>query len=89
MKLHGNAALSLKKRELLVSRVIDERWSLTKAAAAAEVSERTAGKWVGRFAVEGPAGLLDRSLAPWRVHNRTPADRVEVIAALRRRRDGR
>lgn len=44
MKLHGNAALSLKKRQLLVSRVIDDSWSLTEAAAAAEVSERTAGK---------------------------------------------
>ena len=31
MKLHGNAALSLKKRQLLVSRVIDERWSLMEA----------------------------------------------------------
>jgi transposase len=50
MKLHRNAALSLKKRELLVSRVVDENWSLTKAASAAEVSEQTAGKWVRRFA---------------------------------------
>ena len=57
MKLHRNAALSLKKRELLVSRVVDENWPLTKAAAAAEVSERTAGKWAARFAAEGPAGL--------------------------------
>jgi hypothetical protein len=39
MKLHGNAALSLKQRQLLVSRVIDDNWSLAKAAAAAEVSE--------------------------------------------------
>ena len=86
MKLHGNAALSLKKRQLLVSRVLDENWSLTKAAAAAEVSEQTAGKWVRRFAVEGPSGLLDRSSAPKHVHNRTDERRIQVIAALRRLR---
>jgi transposase InsO family protein len=86
MKLHGNAALSLKKRQLLVSRVTSEGWSLTKAAAATEVSERRAGEWVRRFRAEGDAGLLDRSSAPRRVHNRTPEDRVQVIGALRRLR---
>src|SRR5512133_4230474 len=86
MKLHGNAALSLKKRELLVCRVVEEGWSLAKAAAAAEVSERRAGEWVRRFRAEGAPGLLDRSSAPKRVHNRTPEERVQVIAALRRLR---
>jgi transposase InsO family protein len=86
MKLHGNAALTLKKRQLLVSRVIDDKWSLTKAAEAAEVSERTAGKWVTRFRAEGELGLLDRSSAPKRVANRTPEDRIDAIAALRRLR---
>ena len=86
MKLHGNAALSLKKRQLLVSRVLDEEWSLTEAAAAAEVSERTAGKWVRRFVADGPTGLLDRSSAPKHVHNRTDERRIQVIAALRRLR---
>jgi len=86
MKLHRNAALSLKKRELLVARVIDENWSLTVAAAAAEVSERRAGEWVRRFRAEGELGLLDRSSAPKRIHNRTPDERVQVIAALRRLR---
>ena len=86
MKLHRNAALSLKKRELLVSRVVDENWSLAEAAAAAEVSERRAGEWVRRFRTEGELGLLDRSSAPKHVHNRTPEDRIEAIAALRRLR---
>lgn len=86
MKLHGNAALSLKKRELLAARVLEEGWSVARAAEAGEVSERRAGEWVRRFRVEGEAGLLDRSSAPRRVHNRTPEDRVQVIAALRRLR---
>jgi transposase InsO family protein len=86
MKLHGNAALSLKKRRLLCGRVVEEGWSLTEAAAAAEVSENTARKWVVRFRADGEAGLLDRSSAPHSVHNATPEDRVRVIAALRRLR---
>jgi transposase InsO family protein len=84
MKLHRNAALTLKKRRLLCQRVVEEEWSLTKAAEAAEVSERTAGKWVRRFRDEGELGLLDRSSAARDVHNRTPEPRVEAIAALRR-----
>ena len=86
MKLHANAALSLKKRRLLVQRVVNEGWSLTKAAAAAEVSEPTARKWVVRYLAEGEAGLLDRPSAAHDVHNRTPEDRIGVICALRRLR---
>jgi transposase InsO family protein len=39
---------------------------------------------VRRYRSEGEAGLLDRSSAPRRVHNTTPPERVEAIAALRR-----
>jgi transposase InsO family protein len=86
MQLHGNAALSLNKRRLLCQRVLEEEWSLTEAARAAEVSENTARKWVRRHRAEGEGGLVDRSSAPHRVHNRTPEDRVQAIAALRRLR---
>jgi transposase InsO family protein len=86
MKLHANAALSLNKRRLLVRRSVEQEWSLTKAAEAAEVSEPTARKWVARFLKEGEAGLLDRPSAAYSVHNRTPEDRIGVICALRRLR---
>src|ERR1019366_8223342 len=86
MKLHGNAALSLNQRRRMVRRVVREGWSLAKAAEAAEVSDRTAGKWVARYRLEGDAGLFDRSSAPHSIPHRTPEDRVEVIAALRRLR---
>jgi transposase InsO family protein len=86
MKLHANAALSLNQRRRMVRRVVEQGWSLSKAAAAAEVSERTCSKWVGRYLAEGEAGLLDRSSAPRWIPHRTPDDRVEVIAALRRLR---
>jgi transposase InsO family protein len=86
MELHANAALSLNKRRLLAQRVVDEHWTLTQAAAAAEVSVRCARKWAGRYRSEGQLGLLDRSSAPARVANRTPEDRVQAICALRRLR---
>ena len=86
MKLHANAALSLNKRRCLVQRIVDQDWSLTKAAEAAEVSEPTARKWVARYLAEGEAGLLDRPSAAHQVHNRTPEDRIAVICALRRLR---
>ena len=86
MRLHANAALSLRQRERMVSRVVEQGWSLTEAAEAAEVSERTCSKWVARFRVDGLAGLLDRSSAPALVANRTDERAVEAIAALRRLR---
>jgi transposase InsO family protein len=84
MKLHANAPLGPKGRAIMVRRVLEEGIALTEAAEAAGVSARTAGKWVRRYRSEGEAGLLDRSSAPKRVHNATPPERVEAIAALRR-----
>src|SRR5215211_4601979 len=86
MKLHANAALSLNQRRRMVRRVVEQGWPLAKAAEAAEVSGRTCSKWVGRYLAEGDVGLLDRSSAPMSIPHRTPEDRVEVIAALRRLR---
>jgi transposase InsO family protein len=86
MKLHANAALSLIGRRRMVLRVVDERWSVTSAAAAADVTDATCRKWVRRYLAEGEAGLLDRSSAPSQVHNRTEEATIEAIAALRRLR---
>jgi transposase InsO family protein len=86
MKLHGNAALSWQGRRRLARRVLVEGWTVAAAAAAAGVSLRCARKWVSRYRAEGEAGLSDRSSAPRRVANRTPAERVAVIVMLRRLR---
>jgi transposase InsO family protein len=83
MKLHRNAALSWQGRRQLVERVVVQGWTLKAAAETAGVSVRCCRKWVGRFRLEGAAGLNDRSSAPRRVANRTPRDRVQAIAALR------
>jgi transposase InsO family protein len=86
MKLHANAALSLNKRRLLACRVVEQGWTLTEAAAAAEVSVRTAQKWSARYRSDGEAGLFDRPSVARRIHNRTSEERVQAIAALRRLR---
>jgi transposase len=86
MKLHRNAALSWRGRRELACRVVVDGWTLMAAAEAAGVSVRCARKWVGRYRLEGDQGLDDRSSAPRRVANRTPADRVAVIVALRQLR---
>ena len=84
MKLHANARLSLKGRELLIDRIEVAGWSVMEAAQAAGISERTARKWRDRWRAEGSAGLLDRSSAPNTVANRTDERTIQVIAALRR-----
>ena len=86
MQLHANAALSLNGRRAMVERVINDGVSVAEAAARAMVSEKTCRKWVSRYLAEGPDGLRDRSSAPHCVANKTAADRVEAIAALRKLR---
>jgi len=65
---------------------LEQGWTLTCAAEAAGVSVRTISKWRCRYRIEGELGLLDRSSAPVRVPHRTPEERVQVIALLRRER---
>jgi transposase InsO family protein len=86
MKLHANAALSWSGRRVLCQRVLEQGWTLTRAAEAAGVSVRCARKWVSRYRGEGERGLRDRSSAPKRVANRTPVDRVALIVGLRQLR---
>jgi transposase InsO family protein len=86
MLLHGNAALTPKQRLKLATRIVEQGWSLSEAAAAAEVSEPTARKWARRYREQGEAGLVDRSSAPGAQAGATAPERVEAIAALRRLR---
>jgi transposase InsO family protein len=86
MRCHANARLSPIGRRLLVDRIESDGWSVQAAAESAGISERTARKWLARFRAEGAAGLCDRSSAPRVVANRTDAQTVAVICALRRLR---
>jgi transposase InsO family protein len=86
MQVHARARLTPKGRLFVVKRVLEGGWSVTAAAAAAGVTERTLWRWLGRYRSEGEAGLHDRPSAPRRIPHRTPAERVEVILRLRRLR---
>jgi transposase InsO family protein len=70
----------------MVLRVLEQGWTVKAAAAAAETSPRTCGKWVARYRAGREFGLLDHSSAPRVVANRTCERRIEAIAALRRLR---
>jgi transposase len=86
MQLHANAALSLNARRRMVAMVVEDNTSIAQAAERFGVSAKTCRKWCRRFLTDGELGLLDRSSAPARSPNQTPAERVEAIAALRRLR---
>src|SRR5918994_7566225 len=85
MKLHANAALSLRQRRRMVC-LVEQGWTIKAAAAAFQTSSRTCGKWVSRHRELGECGLLDRSSAPQHVANRTEERTVQAIATLRRLR---
>lgn len=76
MKLHGNARTCPKSRRLLVERLEGE-WSLTEAAEAAGVSERTAAKWLARWRAEGYANEFLATFLSGRVLK--GADRLSTV----------
>ena len=80
---HVNAALTPRARLRLARLIVDQGWSIPRAAERYDVSWRTAKKWADRYAAEGPAGMADRSSAPHRQPNRTPAPVVRKIVHLR------
>ena len=86
MKLHGNARTCPKSGQLLVDRVLLEKWSVTAAAEAAGVSERAVWRWLRRWRDEGRGGLIDRSSRPHRSPKRLGERQVEAIRALRKLR---
>jgi transposase len=60
--------------------LFEQGWSLTNAAEAAEVSDRTCAKWVHRYRAQGEAGLRDPFLgAAWH-----PASRAARRPSARR-----
>jgi transposase InsO family protein len=80
---HRTAHLNVFGRQLLVTRVEVDGWSVAKAAEAQGVSRQTAHKWVSRYRSEGGPGLEDRSSRPHVQPRLTPPDVVEQILRLR------
>jgi transposase len=73
---HANALLTPRGRLLLARCVVEERWTLRRAAERFQVSVTTAARWAGRYREHGAAGMADRSSRPYRSPRRTPT-RVE------------
>jgi transposase InsO family protein len=86
VKLHANAKLTPASRLLLCQRIEVEGRSITQAADAAGVSERTARKWLARYRAEGEAGLSDRSSRPRQIPRLTAPERLRAVIGLRRLR---
>ena len=86
MKLHGNARTCPNSRRLLVDRVLEQGWSVTAAAEAAGVTERTVYRWLRRWRERGQDGLLDRSSRPGRSPRQLSAGAVDLIRKLRKLR---
>ncbi len=86
MNIHKNARMTFHGRVLLVKRIVESGWPVAAAAEAAGVSARTAYKWLARFRAGGERMLADRSSAPTRIPQATPATTIEAVEALRRRR---
>ena len=86
MKVHARARLTPEGRRFVIDRVLRQGWSVTAAAEAAGVSERTVYRWLKRWREEGSEGLADRSSRPRRSPRRLPASTVEAICSLRKLR---
>jgi transposase InsO family protein len=82
---HRRARLTHFGRLLLVTRVLEEGWSVTAAAESMGISRATAHKWIRRFREDGPPGLADRSSAPHRCPHALPDREVRRILRARRR----
>ena len=80
---HANAALTPRARLRLARLIVDHGWTPARAAERYDVSWKTARKCADRYKAEGPDGMVDRSSAPHRQPNRTPAPVVRKIVHLR------
>lgn len=80
---HANAVLTPRARLRLARLIVEHGWSPARAAERYDVSWRTANKWADRYRDEGPDGMFDRSSAPHRQPNKTPAPVVRKIVHLR------
>lgn len=86
MRLHPNAKLTPRTRQLLHDRVRSQGWPVARAARAAGVTRGTVYKWLRRYDEGGAQALEDRSSRPHRIPKRTPRRAIRRIEQLRRRR---
>ena len=76
---------AMDERIKFVAEHLRQESSLSELCRLYGISRPTAYKWLERYALYGPAGLLERSRAPKQHPNQTPAAIEERIIALRQR----
>ena len=80
---HANALLTPKGRLKLATSIVDDGWSIRRAAERFQVSPTTAKKWADRYRTGGPPAMADRSSRPHHNPNRTPTRTERRIINLR------
>jgi transposase InsO family protein len=83
---HANARLTVHGRAELVRRVVELGRPVAHVVIELNVSRATGYKWLARWRVEGPAGLLDRPSRAHRLPGKTPAALETQVLALRTER---
>jgi len=86
MNTHKNARLTYARRIEMVRDIVEHGLTPCAAAAAHGVSAPTARKWLGRFLLQGKAGLADSSSRPLRSPRTIAPGKALGIVELRRRR---
>jgi transposase InsO family protein len=80
---HANACLTPRGRLKLARCVVEDGWSLRRAAERFQVSATTAKRWADRYRRLGEIGMVDRSSRPHRTPNRTHRRLERKIKHLR------
>ena len=80
---HRNAPLSETGRLRLARCVVEDGWTLRRAAERFQVAVTTAQRWASRYRELGHAGMVDRSSRPHRSPNRTPTRTERRIIKVR------
>jgi transposase InsO family protein len=80
---HANALLTPKGRLRLARCVVEDGWSLRRAAERFQVSVTTAARWAARYRAHGEDGMVDRSSRPVSSPQRTCVRRERRIIAIR------
>ncbi len=80
---HANAPLTELGRLRLARCVVEDGWSLRRAADRFQVSHNTAARWAQRYREHGPAAMADRPSRPHRSPRRTPAPVERRVVHLR------
>jgi transposase len=63
--------------------IVEDGWSLRRAAERFQVAVTTAQRWARRYREQGPAGMADRSSRPHRRPNQTPTRTERRIIKVR------